>query len=230
MKKVIYGVLAATMMLNAGAAVAGVTQDPHAGDRGRFAKEARSCLGSSWMAADKTVEMAKKCSKYIPKQAIIAQGEGKGKAWGEAFPKSWFVNPNQNKGKKTETGDIFLNYSKGDHKFKWQIKFNNDKVPGSYNHHRDGYYDVMRTKHIHESDIVDYVLFAEGGIAKEAMTADAYGKYEQLLNKVYADNDVRSKINNPDCIKVGKAINEKYKQLTQQQRDLMIFNAEGCKV
>ena len=180
MKKVIYGVLAAAMMLNAGAVMASNT-DPHKGERGKYDK-LEFCDNMSWTFGGKSSSMAKQCSKHIPKQGIVSQSEGKGKEWGKAFPKSWFVNPNNNYGKAKE-GDVYLNYKNG--KFKWQ-QYHEQQSTKYYDKNRGTtWVDVIRTKQIDKNDIVPYVLNATGGISPNAMTVAAKAEYAKQLPQYF---------------------------------------------
>ena len=184
MKKVIYGVLAATMMLNAGMATAR-THDPHQGNRGEF--QYSECNGF-FDDLKTSSHIAKYCSRILPKQGIISEKGGAGKTWAEAFPDGWFANPNDNdKTGALEEQDVLLDHSNG--KFTW--KFWNTETVGT----RTGvtfeahWKNAPRTKQIADKNIVNYVLNVKGGISPNAMTNAAKKAYTDELQKYFVNQN-----------------------------------------
>ena len=192
MKKVIFGVLAATMALSAGMSTAR-THDPHQGSRGNFVITKCNGVMDNF---ETTSQMAKYCSRILPKQGIISEHEKAGKTWGEAFPDAWMINPNDNdKSGSLQERDVMLDHKDG--KFVWQYWANGGYLAVSGNPYPAHWKDVPRTKQVADKNIVNYVLNSNGGIGPNAMTNAAKKAYKDELQKYFvnqtADLDKASK-------------------------------------
>ena len=217
MKKVIYGVLAAAMVLNAGMATARA-HDPHKGHRGEF--QFAECNGV-FDDFKTSSHIAKYCSRILPKQGIISEKGGAGKTWGEAFPDAWMINPNDNdKSGTVKANDVMLNHSGG--KFVWQRWIPGGISPMTGNTYKAEWKDVIRTKKIDDKNIVNYVLNVKGGISPNAMTNAAKKAYKDELQKYFvnqtADLDKASSDAKKDEFKA-----KLYKECTQDMTAVAAF-------